>query len=597
MKKAKKLLSLLAISLLTSCGNTTITTSDKASHDSTSKTEQISVNSNKTNSSNSSNTDQTYDPTSPVVPVDKIDSEAVVSDLLDGFTADTLLTSGTESMGYTSNYMSFATTSKAYSFIKYASAGVGFANKNSISSKGLYQPFTNNGTTYLTQVELGLDNKIHNYYLVGSDSSYITWKKSGYYNPFSSLYGSDFSSNSTNPYQLDLKMNDTSKTDIYQNIANCFTGIIGYTLESFSLLTNGVSAYGYKMTFASYQTSYGENNTYANGTFGEERNEDVVEILTPFEGEEKSDLNERLKALKVGNYKADITLPNRSYKAEVYGNKSVIYDLYHTDNTKFGSYGYYQISSNKVQGITRIGNDIYLDSSSIDGVMSSMLPSFNISSVLFDKSNKSTSEKTIYKLNEDIASKLSVEEIYYGLLGSTVLGSLTIEIEQDKTTIINDMKNVGEEKFVYYDLGKVTDFTTNIHSTCDSLKWSQIFSNQPTEYQALISSTIDEELLDTLPVIGGTSSYITLVSNTKRGLVQAVVSISNYNDGINKIEAYKTKCEEAGFTITKKESQTLNYVISKDVTVEGKTKTISADILLAASYFDNPSVVITFSCK
>lgn len=596
MKKAKKLLSLLAISLLTSCGNTSTTTSTKASVDSTSKTSQTSKN-NSNNSNTNSNQDSDYDKTSPVVPVDKIDAEAVVSDLLDGFSAETLLTTGTESMGYKENYISFSTTSSAYSFKKYESANVGFANKNVITSKGLYQPYSNNGTTYLTQVELGLDNKIHNYYLMGSDSSYVTWKSAGYYNPFEKLYGFNFSSNSTNPYQLDLKMDDSLKSDLYQNIANCFTGIIGYTLKSFSLLTNGVKAYGYKMTFASYKTTYGDNTTYATGTFSDERGDDVVELLTPFEGEEKSELNERLTALKAGNYKADITLPNRSYKAEVYGNNSVIYDLYHTDNTKFGSYGYYQISSSYVQGITKIEDEIYADSSSIRGLMSSMLPSFNMSSILFDKSEESTSDKTVYKLNEDIASKITVEEVYYGLLGSKVLGSLTIEIEKDKTTIINDMNNVGVEKYVYYDIGKVSSFTSNVHPTSDSLKWSQIFSNQPKEYQELTNSVIDEDSLDLFPVIGGTSSYISLVSNTKRGLIQAVISIADYKDGQEKIEAYKTKCEENGFSVTKKESKTLNYIISKTVTINGENKIISADILLSASYFDTPTVVITFSCK
>ena len=598
MKKAQKFIPLLALFVLTGCNDSTTSTKSNSENNSVQSQTQNSTNTNTDKKTDTTN--NTTSTNSHVVPVDKIDKEAIISDLSEGFTAETLITSGTESMGYDDNYYSFATTNDAYSYTKYASADTGYAKKDSVSSKGLYQPYYNGGTTYLTQVELGLDNKLHYYYLVDSSSSYVTWDNAGYHNPFEDLYGGDFKQNAEDPYQLDLIMGDSKKekNGLYTNFANCFTGVMGYTLSSFSLLTDGVQAYGYKMTFDNYTTSsYGVATTFASGTFGEDRDDEVVELLSPVEGEKDTDFENKITTLQGGNYKADITLPNRKYKVEVYGNNAISYDLYHTDGTKYGSYGYYQVNKSQVQGITKINGNYYVDSNPISGYMSSMLPSFSISSVLFEKDDSSTGTKAIYKLKEEIASSISMDSVFYNLLGGSVLGTLTITFEDNKVTFTNKISELDEEEYVYYDFGKVTDFTSSINTTCDSLKWSDLFSNQPEEYAQLTSKFITEEYLDEFPTIGGTSSYITLYSNNKRGLVQTVVAIEDYADGQSKIEAYVQKAEAAGFTVTKKTSSTLNYTVSKEVTKNGVTKTITADVLLSASYFTTPTVVFTFSSK
>lgn len=588
MKHTHRILPLICLSfVLTGCQNNTASSRPNTNGSTSASSSTTSP------SKPSSGTESTSQ--KPSVRPEDIDKEAIVSELIEGFAGESLITSGSEFLGYTENYFDFEVTSDAYSFRRYQSGEVGLAKKDYIASSGLYEPFTNSGTKYLTVVELGIDNKLHNYYLT-SNSNYLTWDDAGYFNPFYDLFGDDFTLDEEDPFRLNLNMDDSSKKSIYNAFATAFTGTIGYTLKSFTLLTDGTSATGYEMTFENIKGTYGTTETHLKGTIKEEKGPNVVQKKTPIEGTEKEDLNARFKQLKTGNYKAEVTLPNRSYKAEVYGNNSVSYDLFR-NGKKTGNYGYYQIESGKVQGITKINDSYYQDSNPITGSMSSMIPSFDISSVLFEKDEASTSEKTIYTMDKSVSEKLSVEGITYGLLGGTILGTLKIELENNKTTIINDLGDIGEERFVYTDIASVTDFTKDVKESCDDLTWSDLFSNQPNEYAMLTEENIPGEFLDQIPTLGGKSSYVTIAKNNKTGLIQTVIAIEDYKDGENKVEAYKTKAEALGFASEKISGQTPNYILSKKVTINGITKTVSIDILLAASYFNTPTIVVSFSSK
>lgn len=543
----------------------------------------------------SDNTGSNKSDDSPVIDPDDIDKEAIIAELSEGFSAENLITSGTDGMGYDDNYYAFEATDSAYSFRRYQSADVGFATKDYISTQGIYEPFVNGGVKYLTVVELGLDNKLHNYYLVDANQNYLRWDTAGYINPFARLYGDDFVQDENNPYQFSLIMGDASKTNLYNAFVTAFTGISGYTLKGFTLITDGATATGYTIQVEDVKGTYGTTKTSIKGTIDDYKGEDVVKTLSPIEGSEKQDLEERFTLLRKGNYKADITLPNRSYKAEVYGGTAVTYDLY-KDDVKTGSYGYYQIGST-VQGITKINGNIYQDSDPISGNMSSMIPTFNISSVLFRKDETSTNDKAIYVMDKEIVDQVSSEGVVYGLLGGTIIGTLSITLEKDTTTIVNTLADSSQEIYVYSDVGEIIDFTADIKTSCDDVTWSELFSNQPSTYSQLTSKIIPEEFLDEIPTFGGKSSYINLVKNDRTGKIQTVITIADYKDGQEKIEAYKAKAEALGFAVTAIKSQTVNYEFSKEITQNGNTKTITANVLLAASYFDTPTIVVTFSSK
>ena len=588
MKHSHRILPLFALCLLLSgCGTSTPSVKPSSTGQNT-----AGSSSNPSNTSGKPNTGTQ----NPSIRPEDIDKESIIAELAEGFQAESVITTGNDALGYNDNYYCFEATEKAYSFRKYQQGEVGYAKKEYISSEGLYEPFSNSGIEYLTQVELELDNKLHNYYLVSSGTNYLKWDEAGFYNPFNELYGDDFAQESKNPYRFDLVMGQEEKKEIYNAFATAFTGTVGYTLAGFTLITDGITATGYEISFEDIKGTYGTTKTSVKGTFAEDKGEDVVKLISPIKGEEKEDLKARFQLLKQGNYKADVTLPNRSYKAEVYGGNSVVYDLFKNDK-KTGNYGYYQTKEGSVQGITKIGDNIYQDSDAITGNMSSMIPGFNISSVLFTKSEASTSEKTIYTMDKSISKNISVSGITYGLLGGTILGTLTVELENDRTTIINDLGDIGRETFVYYDVSKVQDFTTDIKESCDNLTWSELFSNQPNELEMLNKEIIQKDYLDQIPTFGGKSSYLSLSKNNKTGLIQAIVAISDYKDGENKVNAYKTKAEALGFESKKVQGQTPHYVFSKDVTINGTTKNVSIDVLLAASYFNTPNIVVSFSCR
>ena len=152
-----------------------------------------------------------------------------------------------------------------------------------------------------------------------------------------------------------------------------------------------------------------------------------------------------------------------------------------------------------------------------------------ISSVFFTEAEGSTPEKRIYKFNDEYKDVVTRNSDTFAILKGSVVGDLSIIVEQDKLTFENEFSGNTKEIYTYYDAGKVKDFTTAIYEDCSALTWSELLSNQPADLEKFYSGTITKEYLDQIPVIGGKRSLAVLNFNKQRGdLAQVLFSISDY---------------------------------------------------------------------
>ncbi len=541
-----------------------------------------------TSAETSNTTDSTYY---------EADLDDILTELTKGFKGTTLFTSGYDVLGYSEYYQDYIIGDNIYEFVTYKSADQGKAAKTTVSTSGQYAPYDESAgdKAYLSVGELGLDNKVAKYY-VTSGSTYLKWKDAGYYNPFTELMSTDFVKDETNPYYFNLQINSNTSKDALNALGASLTGQIGLEVKSFQLKTDGITATGYDITFNDMSTSYGTMHLYATGTITE-KGYNLVTPIKPVTGTTIPELDKALSDYQTLSYRVDATLSNKTIKAEVCKN-GLSYDYYHLNGDKYASYGYYQ-KGNNVQGITKIGDNYYEDGDSIsNATFSQIAPTMAISSIFFVETDESTSEKKIYKFNDDYKDVVTKDSATYAILKGSVVGDLSIIVEEDKLTFRNILSDNTTETYTYYDLGKVEDFTLDVKTDSSSLTWSELLSNQPADLEKLYSKTITKDYLDLIPTVGGKKSLVTLNFNSQRGdLAQILYSVTDYNDGLSLISDYEKVMANNGYSKTEKTSSTKDVVFEKELTVNGVTKTVSVEVILGASYFTNPTVVFYFKLK
>ena len=505
-------------------------------------------------------------------------TQEMINLLASGFSISGIYSAGVGQLTTSMNCYDASCTTDAYVYVGYEESSSN-PTKDAINQKFRYEPYNSGFSKYLSEVELGFSNTIKHYLLSSSlTGQVIPWETSGYCNVFFQFRPEDFIK-TENEYEFTLDSTLLNQTALSSTLAVNFVGLMGLSAKSFTLKTDGVKPISYSIDFFPLTSSlYGNLDVHVEGVFLD-FGADVIEPLTPIEGENYQILDAAFNKLRKYNFKLDVTLEARSLKVEVENGTTVLYDTY-TKDVKTGSYGYYQKDSSSVQGITKIGQNIYPDGESISGVMHSILPTFEISSVFFKKSEGSTDSKQVFVYRDDIPQYgVSTD---YGMFAGKHIGKLTITIEADKITIDNTL-SLGNEKFVYYDFDKVSNTLNNLKENCNDLVWSQIASNQPEELEKLLDF-IPKEALDSIPTIGGHYALINLNASYNLQKPVFVVSVDNYQEGEQVKQNYIAKLEENGFVedASDKSSQQL---FVKDCLINGETKKVGARIYLAADWF------------
>ena len=262
----------------------------------------------------------------------------------------------------------------------------------------------------------------------------------------------------------------------------------------------------------------------------------------------------------------------------------MVYDIYNSKNIKTNSYGYYQKNDSQVQGIVKINNELYENLSPLDGNMSSILPTFNISSVFFDK--KIQDDQVIYTLKDDI--KCTVYASDYGTLGGDNIGKLTITISNDQVVITNKLK-LTEEVYTYSSINQISNLLSSLHENSNSLKWSDLLSNQVSEVEKLYK-TISQDVLNQIPTIGDKYTLVSVDASYNPSKPVIMLAFDDYTVGLSVKNNYLEKLQTNGFVLQTSSSK--GDYFTKNVTVNNQNTTIGVLVYLAADYFKTTQLLI-----
>lgn len=376
-------------------------------------------------------------------------------------------------------------------------------NKDSVYSEYLFA--NNPDGNMLSQVELGVDNKLAYYNLVSTatEQGYL-WSET-FLNPFTLLTSDMFTQDSEDSTLYHLDTTNSLYEPILRLLAHYIYGEPNdYVVESLTLKSENGHIVSYEGNFESYDYTgvvYTSQISFTGDVLAS--GSTVMEAPKPVEGEELTGLNDILDSLKEQNY----TMVTQEIGEDWYGNQvstyykglsdggnhvhQINYDGDIADNVIVDQYLYTQFSKEdswspggiaySTQVATNIKGTWYAFGSQMSGTNISvdLLPSFNISSLLFEEG---TSENT-YVLRDDLPEYFSgLTSSSYAMFTSNEAGSLTISLSNNEVTF--DLKapenGYGDDEItVFSNIGSTTiENTTVVENTDNLTKWEDYFVSQ-----------------------------------------------------------------------------------------------------------------------
>lgn len=602
MKKQLAVLPFLL--MLVACSETSSTT-DKPT---TGTDTPISDSTGSSESSSSSTTEEKILPTSAL-------TDEMMVDIKQGYSAD-----------YTFQ-IKYADGSSGSSYHYVTHSGLdgfsyeSFYNKNGSEKRVSYVNIeTKEGDDYAYDASLGLDNTIWYKHITEEDSitneEYdVEWADAGYSDLFASLEASDFTKEDDNTFIL----SSDKTSELKYSIANQFFS--PYSLytprvdpKSFKLKTNGDKIVGYELEYLPY-TSYDSVSYYtASGKFTE-LGTSAYKKLEPVKGETKPELDAILSKLKgvdgKQNYQIHQTQFQFDYQTEqmlslgelditVQDGDKAHWAYKNTSGKQTNDYGYYAAKSDDGEdcrrGAIQIGDNYYNDVYLYSGSMKDYLPSFNISSVFFDKDTAaSTDGKIVYCLNKDFdisldnSSTLFTPEEIDSYRDRII--NLTITEDGDKITIRNSTGTNEEDGLIlnceFTNIGKVTGLFAEDHmkETVDDLTWTDLLSRNEVAKDSIVS-VYTADVLNSIPTLGGTWANINVDASNS---AKPIFGVYTYDQATNTelMTEMESKLLAAGFVSytpsSVSDSQQSSTFFRKNVEIptRGNMKTYSLSIELS----------------
>lgn len=483
-------------------------------------------------------------------------TDDMIAELAEGYQVLGIYRATIANVPSVSHYYKYNCNDTVYEYTSYQEAKEN-PTMDEVASSYRYEAFTTGEYSILTQANLNLNNEVTNYMVTDGYGNYLLWEETGFANAFRHLSSSDFLK-TENDFEFKLDMTKTGFSSVYHALTAQFSSYMGLSMEYLTITTDGYKLKTYKMGFAQLQTLQGKMDIVVEGKFTA-MGADVVKPLVPVEGTSDNDFERMFKTLQNQNYRLDVNLGVKSYKMSLENGKTLLWDEFDKNGKKSGSYGYYQTTS-KLQGVTRINDQIYRDGNPISGDLVNIYPTLKISSMLFElDEEQSVNGKKVFNYRKDVPQDIAMY-YDYGMMAGSIVGELSIIIETNKVTIINKL-NLSTEEFVYYDIGNVKNSLNGINNTCDDLKWSELLSNQEENLETLYNK-VPQEALDMIPTIGGIYSLVQLDVKTKPS--EPVILLPSSSIGINLYNSYIEKLEQAGFSLDEILSETDKLAYTKD---------------------------------
>lgn len=569
MKKFKLIALILLLGSVASCGKESISNST------------ISSTSDKKNDISSTNKTETID--------DKFDK--LLSDMAYGYRFKTTATTLT-SDGYSNYCLDIGVKDNGYEFIRYDSKQNQEADRNSVYVEYFYSYDPETFTPLVSMPMLDISNKI-DYYPYTINGKNLEWSDSGYQNMFT-YFEKDNYLDDEGTYTLDVE-DDYVKTYL-PLLATQFLHEYTRTIKEFSFIYNKDNdGFDVNIVFNPITGSFSNTELEIQGQVIPGDDFEFKQAEYTKTGEEKEELNQVFSKLKNNKYSfVDTTYSidensNKTVESKYSGKtdgSSLIFES-ETSTSKM-NFLYKNVGNNQIQQANKLGNDYYAYGSVINSSITPLLPSFDMSSIFF---NKTDDNKYVY---DGRANFLKTNTYNFSGEGLAVTSmnvtfdddSVLLEIGFDKST------NIEEIKYTFLNESNIAD-SIEIKTDCSDVKLSTLLEGYSKVLIGLEELIGGKDNLNLIPVVGGRQSVAGLYysdgvdgdgEETKEkyyGIEYRLIGIS----GTEQIKLYETKLIEAGFIATKTQGTHFSGdLFTKEIQVNGDTKTLRLEVASGTTY-------------
>lgn len=569
MKKFKLIALILLLGSVASCGKESISNST------------ISSTLDKKTDISSTKKPETID--------DKFDK--LLSDMAYGYRFKTTATTLT-SDGYSNYCLDIGVKDNGYEFIRYDSKQNQEADRNSVYVEYFYSYDPEALTPLVSMPMLDISNKI-DYYPYTINGKNLEWSDSGYQNMFT-YFEKDNYLDDEGTYTLDVE-DDYVKTYL-PLLATQFLHEYTRTIKEFSFIYNKDNdGFDVNIVFNPITGSFSNTELEIQGQVIPGDDFEFKQAEYTKTGEEKEELNQVFSKLKNNKY----SFVDTTYSIDENSNKTV--ESKYSGKTDGSSlilesetsmskmnFLYKNVGNNQIQQANKLGNDYYAYGSVINSSITPLLPSFDMSSIFF---NKTDDNKYVY---DGRANFLKTKTYNFSGEGLAVTSmnvtfdddSVLFEIGFDKST------NIEEIKYTFLNESNIAD-SIEIKTDCSDVKLSTLLEGYSKALIGLEELIGGKDNLNLIPVVGGRQSVAGLYysdgvdddgEETKEkyyGIEYRLIRII----GSEQINLYETKLTEAGFIATKTQGTHFSGdLFTKEIQVNGNTKTLRLEVASGTTY-------------
>lgn len=569
MKKFKLIALILLLGSVASCGKESISNST------------ISSTSDKKTDISSTNKAETID--------DKFDK--LLSDMAYGYRFKTTATTLT-SDGYSNYCLDIGIKDNGYEFIRYDSKQNQEADRNSVYVEYFYSYDPEVLTPLVSMPMLDISNKI-DYYPYTINGKNLEWSDSGYQNMFT-YFEKDNYLDDEGTYTLDVE-DDYVKTYL-PLLATQFLHEYTRTIKEFSFIYNKDNdGFDVNIVFNPITGSFSNTELEIQGQVIPGDDFEFKQAEYTKTGEEKEELNQVFSKLKNNKY----SFVDTTYSIDENSNKTV--ESKYSGKTDGSSlilesetsmskmnFLYKNVGNNQIQQANKLGNDYYAYGSVVNSSITPLLPSFDMSSIFF---NKTDDNKYVY---DGRANFLKTKTYNFSGEGLAVTSmnvtfdddSVLFEIGFDKST------NIEEIKYTFLNESNIAD-SIEIKTDCSDVKLSTLLEGYSKALIGLEELIGGKDNLNLIPVVGGRQSVAGLYysdgvdgdgEETKEkyyGIEYRLIGTS----GSEQIKLYEAKLIEAGFIATKTQGTHFSGdLFTKEIQVNGDTKILRLEVASGTTY-------------
>lgn len=569
MKKFKLIALILLLGSVASCGKESISNST------------ISSTSDKKTDISSTKKPETID--------DKFDK--LLSDMAYGYRFKTTATTLT-SDGYSNYCLDIGVKDNGYEFIRYDSKQNQEADRNSVYVEYFYSYDSEAFTPLVSMPMLDISNKI-DYYPYTINGKNLEWYDSGYQNMFT-YFEKDNYLDDEGTYTLDVE-DDYVKTYL-PLLATQFLHEYTRTIKEFSFIYNKDNdGFDVNIVFNPITGSFSNTELEIQGQVIPGDDFEFKQAEYTKTGEEKEELNQVFSKLKNNKY----SFVDTTYSIDENSNKTVESKysgktdgssliLESETSTSKMNFLYKNVGNNQIQQANKLGNDYYAYGSVINSSITPLLPSFDMSSIFF---NKTDDNKYVY---DGRANFLKTNTYNFSGEGLAVT-SMNVTFDDDSVLFeigFDGSTNIEEIKYTFLNESNIAD-SIEIKTDCSDVKLSTLLEGYSKVLIRLEELIGGKDNLNLIPVVGGRQSVAGLYysdgvdgdgEETKEkyyGIEYRLIGIS----GLEQIKLYETKLIEAGFIATKTQGTHFSGdLFTKEIQVNGDTKTLRLEVASGTTY-------------